>query len=137
MSIRPGSGRAGSPPFPSPGPSPSTPRAADLRQQVIAVGTVEIAFPDGPRTAAGHRGPGRPARISPSATGPTARLTAPWRVVSTSIPTETGALVVDFNRTVNLPFAFTEYGTCPAPVPENTLPLAVTAGELAPVRVTP
>ena len=58
-------------------------------------------------------------------------------MVSTSIPTETGALVVDFNRTVNLPFAFTEYGTCPAPVPENTLPLAVTAGELAPIRVTP
>ena len=45
-------------------------------------------------------------------------------------------MIIDFNRAVNLPFAFTEFGTCPAPVPGNDLPLAVTAGELAPVRVT-
>jgi uncharacterized protein (DUF1684 family) len=57
-------------------------------------------------------------------------------VVTTSIPTETGALVIDFNRAVNLPFAFTEFGTCPAPVPANQVPVAITAGELAPVRVT-
>jgi uncharacterized protein (DUF1684 family) len=57
-------------------------------------------------------------------------------VVTTSVPTETGALVIDFNRAINLPFAFTEFGTCPAPVPANRVPIAVTAGELAPVRVT-
>ena len=57
-------------------------------------------------------------------------------MVSTSIPTETGSLVVDFNRTVNLPFSFTEFGTCPAPVPGNTSPVPVTAGEKAPIRVT-
>lgn len=109
---------------------------ADLRQQVVAVGTVEISFPDGPRTLLATAGQG--GRLNLSFRDRTnGELTAPWRVVSTSIPTETGSLVVDFNRTVNLPFAFTEYGTCPAPVPENTLPLAVTAGELAPVRVTP
>ena len=109
---------------------------ADLRQQVVTVGTVEISFPDGPRTLLATAGQG--GRLNLSFRDRTnGELTAPWRVVSTSIPTETGSLVVDFNRTVNLPFAFTEYGTCPAPVPENTLPLAVTAGELAPVRVTP
>jgi uncharacterized protein (DUF1684 family) len=57
-------------------------------------------------------------------------------VVTTSVPTENGSLVVDFNRTVNLPFSFTEFGTCPAPVAGNDLPVAVTAGELAPIRVT-
>ena len=40
-----------------------------------------------------------------------------------------GSVLIDFNRTINLPFAFTAYGTCPAPVPGNRLGLPVTAGE--------
>lgn len=58
--------------------------------------------------------------------------TAPWRTVSTSVPDAEGNLVVDFNRAVNLPFAFTEFGTCPAPVSSNQILAAVTAGEQAP-----
>jgi hypothetical protein len=42
------------------------------------------------------------------------------------------SVAVDFNRTVNLPFAFTDYGTCPAPVEGNRLALPVTAGEKRP-----
>jgi len=109
---------------------------SDLRQQITAVGTVDVTLPDGPHTlvaTAGQQG-----RLNVSFTDRTSGVhTAPWRVVSTSIPTETGFLVVDFNRAVNLPFAFTEFGTCPAPVPQNALPVEITAGELAPVRVTP
>ena len=39
---------------------------------------------------------------------------------------------LDFNRAVNLPFAFTDHGTCPAPPANNWLELAVTAGEKRP-----
>jgi hypothetical protein len=108
----------------------------DLRQDVTAVGTVEIAFESGSFTLVATAG--RDARLNLSFRDSTSgRETAPWRVVATSAPTPTGAVIVDFNRAVNLPFAFTAFGTCPAPVPGNELPFAVTAGELAPIRVTP
>lgn len=60
------------------------------------------------------------------------RESAPWRTVTTSAPDPEGNVVVDFNRAVNLPFAFTAYGTCPAPVTGNRIALAVTAGEKRP-----
>lgn len=40
--------------------------------------------------------------------------------------------VLDFNRAVNPPCAFTDFGTCPFPPPGNTLALRVTAGERTP-----
>lgn len=60
---------------------------------------------------------------------------APWRVLRITPGAgegEAGTLRLDLNRAVNLPYAFTEFGTCPAPVPGNHLPFAVTAGEKAP-----
>jgi uncharacterized protein (DUF1684 family) len=108
---------------------------SDLRQQVTAVGTVEVEIDGQLHSLVATAGQG--GRLNLSFTDPTNRTeTAPWRVVSTSVPTESGSLVVDFNRAVNLPFAFTEFGTCPAPVAGNALPVRVTAGELAPIRVT-
>jgi uncharacterized protein (DUF1684 family) len=108
---------------------------SDLRQHITAVGTVEVIIDGRPHPLIATAGPaGRLAISFRDATN--GRRTAPWRVVTTSVPTETGALVIDFNRAINLPFAFTEFGTCPAPVPANRVPIAVTAGELAPVRVT-
>lgn len=59
--------------------------------------------------------------------------TAPWRAVSTTAPDENRVVVVDFNRAVNLPFAVTPFGTCPAPVAANRITVPVTAGEKAPV----
>lgn len=44
-------------------------------------------------------------------------------------PPKDGKLVLDFNRTVNPPCAFTPFATCPLPPKENQLTLAVTAGE--------
>ncbi|HEY5149517.1 MAG TPA: DUF1684 domain-containing protein [Mycobacterium sp.] len=107
----------------------------DLRQNVTAVGTVGFEVDGQPYSLTATRGPDDRLFVSfRDLTNGT--QTAPWRVVATSAPTDDGSLVIDFNRAVNLPFAFTEFGTCPAPVPGNDLPLAVTAGELAPVRVT-
>jgi len=107
----------------------------DLRQNVTAVGTVTFEVHGQPYSLTATRGPDDRLFVSfRDLTNGT--QTAPWRVVATSAPGDDGSLVIDFNRAVNLPFAFTEFGTCPAPVPGNDLPLAVTAGELAPLRVT-
>lgn len=41
-------------------------------------------------------------------------------------------VVLDFNRACNPPCAFTDFATCPLPVPSNRLPFPITAGERAP-----
>ncbi len=43
-----------------------------------------------------------------------------------------GKVVLDFNRAVNPPCAFTLYATCPLPPKQNQLDLAITAGEQDP-----
>lgn len=57
--------------------------------------------------------------------------TSAWRLVPVHI-TGPGAGAVDFNRAVNMPYAFTDFGTCPAPVAGNHLHAAVRAGERTP-----
>lgn len=44
-------------------------------------------------------------------------------------PDDDGAVLLDFNRAVNMPCSFTIHATCPLPPPENQLPFAVEAGE--------
>jgi uncharacterized protein (DUF1684 family) len=51
------------------------------------------------------------------------------RFLFTPPPDADGAVVIDFNRTYTPPCAFTEFGTCLLPPPENRLDLAITAGE--------
>lgn len=41
-------------------------------------------------------------------------------------------IVLDFNRAVSPPCAFTDFAVCPLPPAENVLPVAVEAGELKP-----
>jgi len=41
-------------------------------------------------------------------------------------------VVLDFNRAVNLPCAYTPFATCPLPPVENRLPIAIRAGEMKP-----
>lgn len=60
--------------------------------------------------------------------------TEAWRRLSVGVPDAQGRVVLDFNRAVNYPMAFTPYATCPAPVAENFLPLEVTAGERRPTQ---
>ncbi|MCY1058129.1 DUF1684 domain-containing protein [Nannocystis sp. SCPEA4] len=47
-------------------------------------------------------------------------------------PPQGGELVLDFNRAHNPPCAFTAFATCPVPLAENRLPLAIHAGEKTP-----
>jgi uncharacterized protein (DUF1684 family) len=67
---------------------------------------------------------------------------APWRELEVTTPgdgptderavTTSDTLRLDLNRAVNLPYAFTDFATCPAPLAGNHLPFAVTAGEKLP-----
>jgi uncharacterized protein (DUF1684 family) len=43
-----------------------------------------------------------------------------------------GKVVLDFNRAVNPPCAFTIYATCPLPPRQNQLDVAILAGEKDP-----
>jgi uncharacterized protein (DUF1684 family) len=102
-----------------------------LRQHVTAVGTVHLALGGSAYelvvTAAGE------GRLAVSFSDETSGVeSAPWRTVTTGPLQADGSVEVDFNRTINLPYAFTDYGTCPAPVEGNRLPLPVTAGERQP-----
>jgi uncharacterized protein (DUF1684 family) len=56
------------------------------------------------------------------------------RILRTGDPTPEGELTIDFNRSVNLPCAFTDYATCPLPPAGNNLTAAVEAGERLPLR---
>jgi uncharacterized protein (DUF1684 family) len=47
-------------------------------------------------------------------------------------PPASGLVTLDFNRTSNLPCAFTEFATCPLPPAQNRLTIRVEAGELLP-----
>jgi uncharacterized protein len=51
------------------------------------------------------------------------------RILQVAAPDADGRLVVDLNRTVNLPCALTAFATCPLPPRENRLDVAVEAGE--------
>lgn len=45
-------------------------------------------------------------------------------------PPKNGMTVLDFNKAYNPPCAFNPYTTCPLPVKQNILPVAIEAGEL-------
>lgn len=54
------------------------------------------------------------------------------RVLSVAHPDADGTVVLDFNRAVNLPCAYTPLATCPLPPAENRLSVAIEAGEKRP-----
>lgn len=60
--------------------------------------------------------------------------TAPWRALWAEAAPEQDTVRLDFNRAVNLPSAFSEFGTCPKPPAGNELSVAVEAGEKTPTR---
>jgi uncharacterized protein (DUF1684 family) len=61
------------------------------------------------------------------------RTTYAFRALQLGPADADGRLTVDFNRAANLPCAYTDLATCPTPPAENRLPLAVEAGEKAPL----
>lgn len=58
--------------------------------------------------------------------------TAPWRKVTARRPRPDGTVILDFNRTINYPSAFTPFGTCPMPVSGNIIEAPIEAGEKDP-----
>ncbi len=54
------------------------------------------------------------------------------RYLSVAIPDSTGKTIIDFNKAINPPCAFTEYATCPLPPKENLVNIKITAGEKNP-----
>ena len=48
-------------------------------------------------------------------------------------PSLDGSVVLDFNRTTNLPCAYTDFTTCPVPLPQNRMQVAIEAGEQIPL----
>jgi uncharacterized protein len=54
------------------------------------------------------------------------------RTLGVATPGPDGRVEIDFNRTVNLPCAFTEHATCPLPPEGNRLAVPVEAGERLP-----
>jgi uncharacterized protein (DUF1684 family) len=63
---------------------------------------------------------------------PPGQATAEWRKVSTTRPRPDNTVILDFNRAINYPSAFTPYGTCPMPVKNNSLDYRIEAGEKEP-----
>lgn len=59
-------------------------------------------------------------------------LTFPHVRVAQAIRVDDGTVVIDFNRTVNPPYAYSDGATCPLPPAENRLPVRIEAGELRP-----
>jgi uncharacterized protein (DUF1684 family) len=55
-----------------------------------------------------------------------------WRKLSTARPRPDNTVILDFNRAINYPSAFTPYGTCPMPVKNNSLDARIEAGEKEP-----
>ncbi|MET1087080.1 MAG: DUF1684 domain-containing protein [Arthrobacter sp.] len=60
------------------------------------------------------------------------QTTDDWRKLAVPRPRPDGSVVLDFNRAINYPSAFTPYGTCPMPVKNNSLDTRVEAGEKQP-----
>lgn len=71
--------------------------------------------------------------------GTNGESTDEWRKVSTPRPrvdaSGKATVVLDFNRAINYPSAFTPFGTCPMPVKNNSLDAKIEAGEKQPALV--
>lgn len=52
-----------------------------------------------------------------------------WRKLQITKPRPDGTVVLDFNRAINYPSAFTDFGTCPMPLERNVITTPVEAGE--------
>ncbi|WP_426998145.1 DUF1684 domain-containing protein [Pseudarthrobacter sp. N5] len=94
---------------------PGTEHEYRLHAEEEKLGALTVTFHDG--TNAGPDGEGE---------------TAEWRKVATARPRPNGTVILDFNRAINYPSAFTPYGTCPMPVKNNSLDAKIEAGEKQP-----
>ncbi|TGO06742.1 DUF1684 domain-containing protein [Serinibacter arcticus] len=108
--------------------------APGLTQRATAVGEVVLV-----RDGVEHRlvATGRRHAWSVSFRDATSGVTSSaWRTVGIDGDPASGTGVLDLNRAVSYPYAFSDHGTCPAPIDGNALPFDVTAGEKAPAGRT-
>lgn len=115
--------------FDTPRPVPVASAAPGLEQVATTIGTLTMRI-DGQDHVLRATGSARRWHLSFS-DDTSGTLTSAWR----GVPVQTSGAqrgLVDFNRAINFPCAFTDFGTCPAPVAGNHLPVAVLAGERAP-----
>lgn len=59
-------------------------------------------------------------------------IRSPWYGEDAPAPGEVRDVEIDFNYSLNFPSAYTPYGTCPRPLADNRIPLAIEAGERRP-----
>ncbi|WP_246490576.1 DUF1684 domain-containing protein [Brevibacterium oceani] len=103
----------------------------DLRLQTQAAGTVTFETKQGEVSLLATGCPKTGLQLD-FHDGTNGKTTSAWRTIDLGVPNQDGSLVIDFNRAVNYPFAFTSFATCPAPIEGNVVPFDVTAGERRP-----
>ncbi|WGW11260.1 DUF1684 domain-containing protein [Saxibacter everestensis] len=115
-------------PYPESRPVGTGTSRGDLNTEAATVGTVEFELNGTSHAliATGTAESGLTLSFYDRSNG---NSTAEWRFVGIGVPNPDGEVLIDFNRSINFPFSFTPYGTCPRPVASNVLPIAVTAGE--------
>ncbi|MFV0460692.1 MAG: DUF1684 domain-containing protein [Actinomycetales bacterium] len=100
---------------------------ADLRQQLTAVGEVHFSLGGQvQRLAATRIKDGMSIEFHDPTNG---EATPAWRQLKFDDPVD-GRVCLDFNRTIDMWFAFTGYATCPAPLDGQAITVPVTAGEM-------
>jgi uncharacterized protein len=104
-----------------------------LRHVYAAPGVVGFAAGGRPLTLTAFNG-ATPGSLHILFTDATSGVTtyAASRSLRVPAPGADGTVILDFNRAVNLPCAYTEFATCPLPPAGNRLPVAVEAGEQIP-----
>jgi len=119
-------------PFASPRPTTVGAAVEGLEHVYNAVGAVEFRFQDRELSLTAFPGPheGEVLVLFTDATSGVTTYAANRSVVLE--PEPDGSVLVDFNRAVNLPCAYTDLATCPLPPAENRLPVAIEAGEMIP-----
>ncbi|MEU0546316.1 DUF1684 domain-containing protein [Micromonospora sp. NPDC005979] len=116
-------------------PRPTTVGAAveGLQHVYDAPGRIEFSVDGLPLSLTAFNG-GTPGSLSVLFTDTTSGITTYGanRSLTVGAPDERGRVILDFNRAVNLPCAYTDFATCPLPPTENRLPVAIEAGEKIP-----
>lgn len=104
----------------------------DLRQRIPAVGEVEFDVAGQPqRLVATSIKAGLSIEFHDPTNG---TETETWRQLKFDDPAADGSVTLDFNRTNNMWFAFTDFATCPAPSDGQAITVPVRAGEQKPSR---
>ncbi|MFI5085864.1 MAG: DUF1684 domain-containing protein [Actinomycetales bacterium] len=101
---------------------------ADVREDAILVGEASFTVDGCPQRLAAEQGP-LGSLIFTFHDSTNGVSTDGWRKLETPRPRPDGTVVLDFNRTVNYPSAFTDFGTCPMPVGNNVVDAPIPAGE--------